>query len=114
MDDNQLSTRVREIIADGHNEIFFSAASSWEIAIKASKGRLTLPEEPVIYISKRLRSNHFQPLPIQISHTVEVFRLPHHHEDPFDRLLVAQSQLEGLPILTLDPEIKKYNVETIW
>lgn len=114
MDDDQLSRQVGEIIADGHNEIYFSAASSWEIAIKAAKGRLTLPEEPDVYISKRLKLHHFRPLPIQISHTTQVFQLPRHHEDPFDRLLVAQAQLEGLPILTIDPEIKKYQVETIW
>ncbi len=114
MDDAQLSARAKEIIRDGHNEIYFSAASSWEIAIKTAKGRLTLPEQPGAYISKRLKLHHFHPLPIQISHTVQVFELPRHHEDPFDRLLIAQAQLENLPILTLDPEIKKYQVETIW
>ena len=114
MDDAQLSKLAREIIADGHNEIYFSAASSWEIAIKTAKGRLTLPEEPGVYISKRLKLHHFQPMPIQISHTVQVFQLPHHHADPFDRLLIAQAQLENLTLLTIDPEIKKYQVETIW
>jgi len=114
LDDAQLSARAREIIEDGHNEIYFSAASSWAIAIKTAKGRLILPEELGAYISKRLKLHHFQPLPIQISHTVQMFQLPHHHEDPFDRLLIAQAQLENLPILTLDPEIKKYQVETIW
>ncbi len=114
LDDAQLSTRVREIIADGHNQIYFSAVSSWEIAIKTAKGRLVLPENPGAYIAERLRLHHFQPMPIQISHTVQIYRLPHHHDDPFDRLLVAQGQLESLPILTLDPEIEKYEVETIW
>ena len=114
MDDAQLSARAREIIEDGHNEIYFSAASSWEIAIKAAKGRLTLPEEPGDYISKRLKLHHFLALPVQISHTAQVFQLPRHHEDPFDRLLIAQAQLENLPFLTLDPEIQKYQVETIW
>jgi PIN domain nuclease of toxin-antitoxin system len=114
LDDVQLSTRVKEIITDGHNQIYFSAASSWEIAIKTAKGRLVLPESPGTYIAERLRLHHFQPLPIQISHTVQIYKLPHHHDDPFDRLLVAQGQLESLPILTLDPEIKKYQVETIW
>ena len=113
-DDEQLSVRARAIIADGHNEIYFSAASAWDIAIKASKGRLILPEEPGAYIASRLKNHHFQALPIQISHTVQVYNLPRHHDDPFDRLLIAQCQLEGLHLLTLDPQIQKYEVDTIW
>lgn len=113
-DDERLSSRVRELIADGRNEIYFSAASAWEIAIKAARGKLILPEEPVDYIARRLEVYHFQPLPVQISHAGQVYALPRHHDDPFDRLLVAQSQLEKLPLLTTDPEIQKYNVETIW
>ncbi len=113
-DDEQLSQRTREIIADGSNEIYFSAASAWEIAIKAARGKLILPEEPGSYIASRLKSHHFQSLPIQISHAVQVYALPRHHEDPFDRLLIAQCQLEGMHLLTLDPQIKKYDVETIW
>lgn len=114
MDDGRLSSRVRELIADGRNEIYFSAASAWEIAIKAARGKLILPEEPVGYIARRLEANHFQPLPVQISHAGQVYALPRHHDDPFDRLLIAQSQLENLPLLTVDPEIQKYDVETIW
>jgi PIN domain nuclease of toxin-antitoxin system len=114
MDDEQLSTQVRDIIADGQNEIYFSAASSWEITIKTAKGRLALPEEPAAYISKRMKLHNFQPLPIQISHTTHIHRLPLHHDDPFDRLLIAQAQMEDIPILTLDAAIKKYKVETIW
>ena len=76
---------------------------------KNHQGRLVLPENPGAY-----RWHNFQPLPIQISHTVQIYKLPHHHDDPFDRLLVAQGQLESLPLLTLDPEIEKYEVETIW
>lgn len=113
-DDEQLSQRARAIIADGENEIYFSAASAWEIAIKAARGKLILPEEPGAYIASRLKNHHFQPMPIQISHAVQVYALPHHHEDPFDRLLIAQCQLEGLQLLTLDPQIKKYDLETIW
>jgi PIN domain nuclease of toxin-antitoxin system len=114
LDDERLSSRVREIIADGRNEIYFSAASAWEIAIKTARGKLILPEEPAAYLARRLESNHFQSLPVQISHAAQVYTLPRHHDDPFDRLLVAQSQLENLPILTLDPEIRKYAVETLW
>jgi PIN domain nuclease of toxin-antitoxin system len=113
-DDGQLSALAREIIANGDNEIYVSAASAWEISIKAARGRLVLPEEPGAYIAKRLQVNHFQPLPIQISHAAQVYVLPRHHDDPFDRLLVAQAQMEKLALLTVDPDIQKYEVETVW
>ena len=113
-EDPQLSARAREIIADGRNEVLFSAASAWEIAIKAAKGKLVLPELPVQYISSRMRLYRFQPLPVQISHAAHVYELPHHHDDPFDRLLIAQSQIESLPLLSKDEDIQKYDLEVIW
>lgn len=113
-DDPLLSVRAREIIADGRNEIFVSAASAWEIAIKTAKGRLILPESPARYISSRISLFRFRSLPIQISHAAHVFELPSYHQDPFDRLLIAQSRLESLPLVTKDEDILKYDVETIW
>lgn len=112
--DTQLSDAAREIIADGRNEIFLSAASAWEIAIKFNRVRLTLPEHPEKYVSTRMLLHHFQPLPVQLSHALHVCTLPDHHRDPFDRLLVAQSQLEKLPLLTADPEIARYDVTILW
>lgn len=114
VDDPKLPSYVRSIIGDGDNELFFSAASCWEIAIKAQIGRIKLPSRPDIFISEQLALNAVQTLPIQVSHALHVFNLPHHHRDPFDRMIVAQSQLEDLPILTLDPLIAKYKVKTIW
>jgi len=114
MEDPLLSARAREIIADGTNEIFLSAASAWEIAIKAAKGRLVLPEEPALYIPSRMSLHRIQPLPVQVNHALRIFELPPHHADPFDRLLVAQAQLESLPLITKDEEIRRYEVETIW
>jgi PIN domain nuclease of toxin-antitoxin system len=113
-DDPQLSARARKIIANGKNEVFLSAASAWEIAIKAAKGRLELPEEPTLYVPSRMSINRIQPLPVQVSHALRVYELPPHHADPFDRLLVAQCQMESLPLITKDKEIQKYDVETIW
>ena len=113
-EDAQLSPRAREIIADGKNEIFLSAASAWEIAIKAAKGRLVLPEEPTIYVPSRMSLYRIQPLPVQVSHALRVYELPPHHADPFDRLLVAQCQMESLPLVTKDEEIRRYDVETLW
>jgi PIN domain nuclease of toxin-antitoxin system len=114
MDDPQLSTIAKEIIADGNNQIFLSAATAWEIAIKTARGRLTLPEDPTRYVSNRLNLHGFQALPIQIHHAAYVYKLPLYHADPFDRLLIAQSQLESMPLITVDVEICKYEVEVIW
>lgn len=114
LDDPQLSGRVRDFISDGRNEIYLSAASAWEIAIKAAKGRLKLPESPDRYVANRMRTHRFSALPIEISHALHVFDLPQIHADPFDRLLIAQSQMEDMPILTADSEIRSYLVEFIW
>ena len=113
-DNPKLSPRVREIISDGRNELFLSAASGWEIAIKAKLGRIYIPGKPQSFISEQMVINAVQGLPIQMSHALQVYLLPPYHRDPFDRMLVAQAQLEGLPILTNDIQISRYSVETIW
>jgi PIN domain nuclease of toxin-antitoxin system len=112
--DPRLSPTAREFISAGENEIFLSAASAWEIAIKTGRGRLILPEPPERYVANRMLLHHLQPLPIQLSHALHVFNLPNLHQDPFDRLLIAQSQLENLPLLSADPEIARYDVNVIW
>ena len=113
-DDPLLSARAKEIIADGENEIFLSAASAWEIALKTAKGRLILPEPPEQYISSRMSVYRFRALPVEISHAAHVYDLPPHHSDPFDRLLISQSQLESLPLVTRDEDIQRYDLEIIW
>ena len=113
-DDPKLSQTARDVIADGHNEVFLSVVSAWEIAIKAARGSLLLPDPPGHYVPDRMRLHHFLALPIQLSHALHVFDLPEIHRDPFDRILIAQSQLESLPILTTDPEIARYDVAIIW
>jgi PIN domain nuclease of toxin-antitoxin system len=114
IDDPQLSPVARDFIADRHNELYFSAASAWEIAIKASRSKLVLPEPPDKYVATRLALHRILGLPIQLSHALRVYELPELHRDPFDRLLVVQSQMEDLPILTSDENIRRYSVETIW
>ena len=91
-----------------------SAASGWEIAIKAQLGKLQLPDNLERYIADQLPLNGFESLPIQLRHALHVYTLPNLHHDPFDRILVAQSQMEQLPILTLDPQIARYGVDVIW
>jgi PIN domain nuclease of toxin-antitoxin system len=114
MGDARLSPQAYRFIADGQNQLFFSAASAWEIAIKTGKGRLVLPDAPERYVAERLALHRIAPLPIQLSHALQVFNLPEYHTDPFDRILVAQSQLDKLPIITSDPNIAQYGVEIIW
>jgi PIN domain nuclease of toxin-antitoxin system len=90
------------------------AASGWEIAIKASLGRIELPDRPEVVIPEQMSLNDIQGLPVQISHAFHVYSLPEHHRDPFDRMLVAQCQLEEMPIITSDPEIARYDVDILW
>jgi PIN domain nuclease of toxin-antitoxin system len=89
-------------------------ASAWEIIIKVGTGKLILPEAVTTYITSRVADNQFEILPIELSHILEIDRLPDIHRDPFDRIIVAQSQATGMPILTLDRSIGQYGVDTIW
>lgn len=109
-----LSNRCRTILGDPDNDIMFSVASSYEIAYKAEQGRLTLPEPPAVYLRDRLAANAFGSLSIDLAHALRAATLPRIHGDPFDRILVAQAQIEAMPILTADPAIGRYDVETIW
>jgi PIN domain nuclease of toxin-antitoxin system len=113
-DDPQLSSTSRTIIADSGNILFLSVASVWEIVIKTKSGKLTLPEPVEEYIPNRLTLNRFESLDIQMTHTLQITTLPNIHRDPFDRILIAQSQVENLPIVTIDQKIAQYSVEIIW
>ena len=110
----RVSARVRDLLSDGSNDIAFSMASAWEIAIKVGVGRMALPDVIERYLPDRLRHHGFELLQIELEHAVRAGGLPRIHGDPFDRMLVAQAQLEGMPILTADPAIGRYDVETIW
>ena len=101
-------------MADGGNTLLLSAASGWEIAIKVGLGRMDLPRPIGSFLSEQLRENQIDVLAIQMSHALRVQELPPLHRDPFDRMLVAQAQLERLPILTADASIARYDVEVLW
>lgn len=113
-DSKRLSQQTRVMLQDPENQLFLSAASSWEIAIKYALGKLPLPMPPVEYVLSRMESSGTSPLPVQHSHALQVGSLPHHHADPFDRLLIAQAQLEKLKILTADGQFKAYEVDLLW
>lgn len=113
-DDPQLSLRARQVIGDGATALFLSAASGWEIAIKSRLGKLKLPADLQGFVAEQMRINAIQVLPVEMIHTLHVHSLPDHHRDPFDRLLVAQSQIEKMPILSSDAQIARYDVSVIW
>jgi PIN domain nuclease of toxin-antitoxin system len=112
--DPRLSMQAHDLIEDRGNVMAFSAASAYELALKARIGRLTLPAPPDVYVPTRLAAFGFDPLPIEITHSTRAASLPPIHPDPWDRLLIAQAQIEDLPIITVDPLIGRYDVETVW
>jgi PIN domain nuclease of toxin-antitoxin system len=109
----RFSAAARAVVEAEGNALYLSAASVWEIAIKHALRKLRLPEPPVTYVPARVAALGIQPLAIEHQHVLHVATLPAHHRDPFDRLLVAQAQLDDLPILTADPLIGAYDVATI-
>ena len=109
----KLSKQTRRQLLNERNELLLSAASVWEIAIKYSLRKLPLPSPPGEYIPEGLTMTDTHPVAVQFSHAIRVAQLPFHHRDPFDRLLIAQAQTEGVPIVTSDPKFKPYDVEII-
>ncbi len=109
----RLSNRALEQLRDPENELYLSAASGWEIAIKHALGKLPLPEPPDRYVPSRLAASGVTPLAVEMRHTLHVASLPTHHRDPFDRLLIAQAQLEQMAVMTVDSQIRTYGVEVL-
>jgi PIN domain nuclease of toxin-antitoxin system len=110
---DRIDGSVRSQLADERNELLLSAASSWEIAIKHQLGKLTLPSPPSTFVPERIRRSGVTPVPVDHAHALRVASLPPHHRDPFDRLLVAQAELLGVPIVTADRQLAAYDVTTI-
>jgi PIN domain nuclease of toxin-antitoxin system len=113
-DDRRLSETARRVIADGANELFLSAASIWEIVLKAGVGKLQIKGGAARFLEREIQRNRLSMLPIQPAHVFRVPSLPVIHKDLFDRLLIAQAQVESLPLITADPEITRYPVQVIW
>ena len=105
----RLGADAREIITDPGNEVFVSAATIWEIAIKRALGKLSFPSD----VGDTVRRDGFTELPVTFHHAEQAGGLPRHHGDLFDRMLVAQAQAEGLTIVTEDPIIPRYGVRTV-
>ena len=114
LDDVRLSLTARKAIARREEEVFVSAASAWEIAVKTALGRLKLPQPPGRLVPRHIKASGFQPLPIRVEHALRVHDLPDHHHDPFDRLLIAQAVEDRLAIVTADGQFRRYPVRVIW
>jgi PIN domain nuclease of toxin-antitoxin system len=110
VDDPGLSPAARDTIAERTNEPLVSTASVWEIAIKRSLGKLEVPDD----LPDRISENGFDWLAVAPQHAWQVGELPAHHRDPFDRLLIAQALVEGLPVVTADARFGAYGVEVRW
>lgn len=109
----RFSPRTRSIIDANDTELLFSAVSAWEIAIKHARGKLKLPAPPHVYVETRLKRTRTLPLSVTHVHALRSAELPRHHRDPFDRLLIAQAQIEDLRLLTADPQLRRYDVEIV-
>ena len=112
--DEKLNQHSKALIQESNNEVLVSIATLWEIAIKTSLNKLELLQPFEIVIPKELAENEFTLLPIKLEHLVELRKLPFHHRDPFDRLLIAQSLSEKLPLISKDDQFGNYDVERIW
>lgn len=108
-DDKALGKQARKLIASPANSVFVSAVSAWEIAIKKTRGLLNAPDD----IDGIVEEEGFEKLAITLFHGERAGALPEIHRDPFDRMLIAQAQAEGLEIITGDGEIPKYGIKTI-
>jgi PIN domain nuclease of toxin-antitoxin system len=101
------------LLADAGNTLYLSAASVWEIVIKHGLGKLTLPSSPAVLVPQAIAEDGLVPLAIEHRHALAVTTLPPVHRDPFDRLIIAQAQVEGLPVLTADETFREYGVNVV-
>lgn len=110
----KLSDRAIDAFLDEKNEIYFSIVSAWEISIKSSIGKLELTLPVRDFLTEQIEINELSLLPIELNHVVKVAELPFHHKDPFDRLLIAQSIVEDILLISSDSAFDRYDVKRIW
>jgi PIN domain nuclease of toxin-antitoxin system len=113
-DDKRLSAQARKLIAAADNEVMVSSASAWEITAKHRLGKLPRTGDLPTRLPVYLRKARMSVLAISLEHAMAAGRLPGPHRDPFDRMLIAQAQLERTPVITIDPIFKDYGVRTCW
>jgi PIN domain nuclease of toxin-antitoxin system len=110
----RLSRPARALFEDPSSILYWSAASTWELAIKTRRGGVILPSLIEEFLPQAFEEDGIRSIPIEDRHALAAARLPDHHRDPFDRMLVAQALIEGLPLVTGDRGLKSYDVEIVW
>lgn len=113
-DDPKLSELAREIFLNDDNELFLSAVTGFEIAVKYNLGKLRLAESPKEFVVNRMNANALTELPVSMMHALLLQNLPLHHKDPFDRLLVAQAMVNQIPLLSADQQLSAYDIKRLW
>jgi PIN domain nuclease of toxin-antitoxin system len=113
-DDPQLSASAKASIVDANNRKLVSLASCWEIAIKVSTGKLKLGGPARTFLPREIAKNKFEFLPISLEHATAVESLPFHHRDPFDRLVIVQSLVEQIPVVSAHTTFDAYGVQRLW
>ena len=113
-DDRRLSPKAKEAFLDQENSLFFSAAGFWEICIKMSLGKLVLEPGWLEIVRNEMAANTIQWLPVEMSHCAELTKLPFHHRDPFDRMLIAQAIVEKMQVLSRDRQFTDYGIVRVW
>jgi PIN domain nuclease of toxin-antitoxin system len=111
---SELSISAKRHIVDLNNQVFVSVVSLWEIAIKVSIGKLILSRPFTELIPEQLEITEIEQLPVKVEHLSLLTTLPFHHRDPFDRLIIAQSLVEKLSIVSRDPVFHRYNADLLW
>lgn len=110
----KLNRRALDLLADTSSELYLSAVSSWEIAIKTGTGRLVLPERPSQFVARAMKLMSLQLMDITHAHAFALDMLPDYHRDPFDRMLIAQAVTEKMTLLTADRALQPYKVEMVF
>jgi len=113
-DSSQLSAKSKALLESPENERLLSTASIWEIAIKASLGKLSFKRPLEQLLPEQIALNYFQVLDVSLPHALRIASLPMLHRDPFDRMLIAQALTENLPILSSDNALDAYGIQRIW
>jgi len=111
---SKLSVTALRTVEDTRVKLWLSSISLWEIAIKVGLGKLDLPKSPAFFQAQMSKFDIERVLPVEAAHVFADFGLPRHHRDPFDRMLIAQAQVEGLPFVTGDKQIHKYPIQILW
>jgi PIN domain nuclease of toxin-antitoxin system len=112
--DEKLSQNAHDLLENGKEDVYLSAASSWELSIKMRLGKLNLPGSPAQIVPAYMARQNLLSIAVTHLHAVKVYDLPPHHSDPFDRLIIAQAMVEGMTVLTSDRIFAKYPVDVVW